>query len=249
MSTDRAATSDTVECPDLGWGFAAVDVETANSNPASICQIGVVSFANGAVVDVWQTLIDPGDRFDPINVSIHGVDQASVCCAPRFPDVAPKISALLSGKTVASHMAFDKVALERTCEKYSLPRINCTWLDTARVSRRAWPQFARRGYGLAAIASWCGIRFDHHRAQEDAWAAGSILLCAVAATGLSVSDWVDRSREPIRPGTRWRRTKDPLVSGSRPAVDHAGLLSGSAPILGLGGSSDTNQIADRVHQW
>jgi DNA polymerase III epsilon subunit-like protein len=197
VNTDCAVGRDTANHSDCC--FVAVDVETANASLASICEIGMVSFASTGVVEGWQTLVNPGDRFDPVNVSIHGIDESAVNQAPRFPDVAPRISALLHGKTVVSHMAFDRVALNRACEKHNLPSIDCTWLDTARVCRRAWPKFARRGYGLAAIASWCGIQFDHHRAQEDARAAGSILLCAVSATGLSVSDWVVRSRQPIGP--------------------------------------------------
>jgi len=197
VNTDCAVCRDTID--DSSCCFVAVDVETANANLASICEIGVVSFASTGMVEGWQTLVNPGDRFDPVNVSIHGIDERAVNHAPDFPDVAPRISALLHRKTVVSHMAFDRVALNRAYEKHSLPSIDCTWIDTARVCRRAWPRFARRGYGLAALASWCGIQFDHHRAQEDARAAGLILLCAVSATGLSVSDWIVRSRQPIGP--------------------------------------------------
>lgn len=41
--------------------FVAVDVETANPDLASICQIGVVAFADGDVAGSWQSLIDPED--------------------------------------------------------------------------------------------------------------------------------------------------------------------------------------------
>ena len=41
--------------------FVAVDVETANSDRGSICQIGVVSVEQGQIVDEWQTLVDPRD--------------------------------------------------------------------------------------------------------------------------------------------------------------------------------------------
>ena len=41
--------------------FVAVDVETANADIASICQIGVVAFENGRVKESWQTLVNPED--------------------------------------------------------------------------------------------------------------------------------------------------------------------------------------------
>ena len=51
--------------------FNAIDVETANADRASICQIGIVHVRDGVVVDRWQTLVNPEDWFDPWNVSIH----------------------------------------------------------------------------------------------------------------------------------------------------------------------------------
>ena len=58
--------------------FVAIDVETANADLASICQIGLVTFADGQIVSGWQSLIDPEDEFNEINISIHGIDESSV---------------------------------------------------------------------------------------------------------------------------------------------------------------------------
>lgn len=62
--------------------FVAVDVETANSKLSSICQIGVAEFRNGTLTNKWQSLINPEDEFDCINVSIHGIDENAVQNAP-----------------------------------------------------------------------------------------------------------------------------------------------------------------------
>jgi DNA polymerase-3 subunit epsilon len=53
--------------------FVAIDVETANADMASICQIGIASYSNGSLVDEWSALVEPEDFFDPINISIHGI--------------------------------------------------------------------------------------------------------------------------------------------------------------------------------
>jgi len=177
--------------------FVALDVETANSDQASICQIGAVTFEGGEIVNSWQSLVNPEEYFDGMNISIHGIDQRAVRDAPTFPQLSLKLDKLLSGKIVASHMPFDRVAMTRVHEKYELSPLDCTWLDTARVCRRAWARFSRRGYGLASVASWAGIEFRHHDAEEDARAAGLILLRAVADTGLTVSEWVTRSQRSI----------------------------------------------------
>jgi DNA polymerase III subunit epsilon len=36
----------------------AIDVETANADMASICQIGTARFANGILVDEWKLYVD-----------------------------------------------------------------------------------------------------------------------------------------------------------------------------------------------
>ena len=148
--------------------FVAVDVETANADLASICQIGIATFADGVLVDCWQSLVDPEDFFDEINVEIHGIDEEAVKGAPTFPQLAETLSRHLCGRLVACHTAFDRVALARVHEKYELDCPGCDWLDTARVVRRAYPQFSQRGYGLANVAATLGIDFRHHDALEDA---------------------------------------------------------------------------------
>lgn len=179
--------------------FIALDVETANADVASICQAGAVTFVDGREAGTWESLLDPEDFFEGINVSIHGITEDTVRGAPRFPDVEPVLRRLLEGRTVVSHMPFDRLALERVLRKYGLPPIVCTWLDSARVTRRAWPQFEASGYGLESVAEFCGIDFRHHDAAEDARAAGQVVLHAVAQTGLSVADWVVRSGQPLHP--------------------------------------------------
>lgn len=64
--------------------FIAIDVETANADMASICQIGLVSHQDGVVVEEWSTYVDPEDYFDGVNVSIHGIDESVVRGAPSF---------------------------------------------------------------------------------------------------------------------------------------------------------------------
>jgi len=179
--------------------FVVVDVETANPNLASICQIGIAPFRNGVSEQPRQWLVNPQDYFDPINVSIHGIDEAAVRSAPTWPEVYASIAPFLSGGIVASHTAFDRTAVGQACENWSLEMCECRWLDTARVVRRAWPQFAKSGYGLANVAATFGIKYRAHNASEDARCAGEILMLAVEQTGLNAEQWLGRVCQPIHP--------------------------------------------------
>ena len=200
--------------------FVAIDVETANADLASICQVGVVTFKDSKPSHTFQALVNPEDEFSHINVRIHGIDESRVRNCAAFPVAMESLRPLLSGNIVVSHTAFDRVSLARASEKYKLPAIECRWLDTARVVRHTWKQFAQSGYGLADVAEWCGIDFVHHQAHEDARAAGEILVRALAETGLSVEDWALRVPQPIR------RTGNP----ERPLAGEAIVFTGALMI-------------------
>ena len=177
--------------------FLAVDVETANADLSSICQIGIASFRNGALEHKWQSLINPQDRFEPMNVSIHGISEQAVTGAPTWADAFPVVSSLLRDNIVVSHTPFDRVAVTRACERYELEWCSCRWLDSARVVRRAWPIFSHSGYGLANVAAHFCIKYTAHDALEDARCVGEILLRAIAETGLPVEEWLTCVDQPI----------------------------------------------------
>lgn len=181
--------------------FVAMDVETANSDLASICQIGIVVFAGGEVIDTWHSLVNPEDYFDPWNIAVHGIDEKAVLGAPKIPEIHQILVGLIGGRVVAHHTAFDKNAIGKVLAKYRLPEVDCTWLDTAKVARRTWPAYAASGYGLAKIAADLGIKFRHHIAHEDARASGEILVRASTIVGLSVTEWTERVGQPISPAS------------------------------------------------
>ena len=149
--------------------FNAIDVETANADRASICQIGIVHVRDGAIHDQWQTLINPEDWFDPWNVSIHGLKPDDVRNSPTLPDVRDELRHRLRGSVLVSHTSFDRVAFERAMTQHNLEQLQVTWLDSARIARRAWPErYALKGWGLKNVAEDLGISFKHHDALEDA---------------------------------------------------------------------------------
>ena len=177
--------------------FTAIDVETANPDLASICQIGVVQFRDGHVANRWTTLVNPEDSFDPVNVRIHGITAEAVRSAPVFRHVKAHLDPLLQSTVVCCHTGFDRLAIRAVHEKYRLDHLPLTWLDTSRVVRRAWPERSHSGYGIRPVAEMLGISFSHHDAEEDARVAGEILLHAIARTGLSVNEWLARVERPI----------------------------------------------------
>ncbi len=193
--------------------FVAVDVETANPDMASICQIGIARFANGVVADEWKSYIDPQDHFYGINVSIHGIDEGVVAGAPTFGMLASKINGLLNGHVVVTHTHFDKVAINQACTKYKAKPPSCAWLDSAGVVRRTWKEFSQRGYGLQSVCALIGYKFQAHDALEDAKAAGNIMLAAMTQTGLGLDAWLTRVSQPIDPTLKQQIAREGCPDG------------------------------------
>jgi DNA polymerase-3 subunit epsilon len=144
--------------------FVAVDVETANADMASICAVGAAVFEHGRLSSEWYSLVDPDDYFDPVNVSIHGIDENAVLGAPAYKDVSDTIEPLLFGATVVTHTHFDRVAMRQAAHRWAIEAPRCAWLDSARIARRTWSECARSGYGLADVCKRIGYEFRHHNA-------------------------------------------------------------------------------------
>ena len=166
---------------------------------SSICQIGLVHYKEGEISQEFSTYIDPQDYFDLVNILIHGIDEDTVAGAPTIMDAATQAYGYLDNRVAVCHTHFDRVAIKQACGKYGIRQPDCTWLDSARVARRAWAEFAWSGYGLYNICNTLGFRFKHHDALEDAKAAAKILLAASELHDLDIEGWLKRVNLPIDP--------------------------------------------------
>lgn len=176
--------------------FAAIDTETANAQGSSICQIGVAIFHNGEVTEEWETLINPQTHFSEINIDIHGIHPEHVRNAPTFAEITKKLESLLSEIPTVSHTPFDRIALLKSYQHNSISPPELQWVDSAKITRRAWPQFAKSGFGLSKISQYLNIQFKHHDALEDAKAAGQVVMAAQKHLNLSLQDLIEAQTKP-----------------------------------------------------
>ena len=212
--------------------FTTIDVETANEDLTSICQIGIATVQDGAVLNVWTTLINPLGPFSRRHTAMHGIDRQIVAGAPTFGEVIDELESRLCAMPAitVSHTAFDRISITRSCSERKL---DVGWLDSARIARRAWPQrYARRGHGLAAIASDLGIEFRHHDAGEDARVAAEIVLRASEKMCFCIEDWLLEVGECK--GQRVPIKYDPIRrDGNRegPLIEEVLVFTGSLQIV------------------
>ena len=205
---------------------------------SSICQIGLVAFENGIEVGSDVRLINPNDHFDCINISIHGIDEAAVKSAPSFQQSHDWLSNWLMDEVTICHTHFDRVALAQAYAEHGNTHPSCRWIDSARVSRRVWPQYAKSGYGLANIASDFGIAFQHHDAVEDARAAGLIFAKAMAESDTTLDHWLAASTyKSSSTSASVRREGD----GDGPLVGESIVFTGALQI-------SRSEAADSAHE-
>lgn len=164
--------------PEGPFRFFALDVETANNDRGSICQIGVACVRPDNSIETWVTYVDPQvDRW--VFTYLHGINARTVRGAPTFAEVLPVLRDVLSGTTVYQHSGFDRSAVAAACGNCGLPVLHWDWRDSVHVARTAWPELrGNGGHGLASLKQHLGLMFEHHDAGEDARAAAEVVLRA-----------------------------------------------------------------------
>ena len=168
--------------------FYSVDVETANHDQSTICQIGVGFFENGELVDTWDSYIDPQAQFHWRFTEIHGITKQKVNYQPTFPKVYPILRQMFENNIVVHHSPFDRIAFRKAFTRYGLEPFEVQWLDSVRVARHTWDEI-NGGYNLANLASFLGIQFRHHDALEDSIACGKIVVEACVQNNIKVYEW------------------------------------------------------------
>ncbi|QEU10505.1 3'-5' exonuclease [Paracoccus yeei] len=159
--------------------FFALDVETANNDRGSICQIGVACVRPDNSIETWMTYVDP--QVDTwVFTYLHGISARTVRGAPTFNDIMPVLRAALEGAVVYQHSGFDRSAITAACMRSSIIAPSWQWRDSVNVARSAWPELrgSGGGHGLANLKKHLRLEFDHHDAGEDARAAAEIVLLA-----------------------------------------------------------------------
>lgn len=169
--------------------FIAVDVETANSQHGSICQIGLALAASDGTITTKGLLIDPEQPFSSFNINLHGIGPKTVSGAATFPEALERLRPLLEQNILIQHSSFDKKAFDAACARYGIAPLASQWLDSVQIARKAWPELkGNGGHGLASLKSYLGLVLKHHDAEEDARAAAEVTLLAETATGSAFTE-------------------------------------------------------------
>ena len=162
--------------------FTVLDVETTGLHAASghrICEIALLRFRGGKVLDSFETLIDPQRPVSPGAAAVNGLTDFHLRGQPVFGQMAERVQAMLAGSVLVAHNAsFDLSFLAGEWRRLRWPpRLGFT-VDTLLLARRL---YAFHRNTLADVALALRVRVDReHRAMGDVWTTLRVLQTMLA---------------------------------------------------------------------
>ncbi len=158
--------------------FAAIDFETANMHPSSVCSVGLVIVRDGRIVDSFYSLIHPEPNFyNWFCRRVHGLGHRDTEDAPVFPQVWEKAVPLIGDLPLVAHNApFDEGCLRAVFQVYRMDYPDYTFYDTLAASRRLFGP-SLPNHQLQTVSAACGYDLTrHHHALADAEACAHIAI-------------------------------------------------------------------------
>ena len=157
--------------------FVAVDIETTGVAVTrdKIIEIGAVKVVDGKVVEKFSELIDPGVLIPPLITNLTGITQKDVDGKRNINDVMVDFVEFIEDYPLLGHnITFDYSFLKQNAANASLIIDNLV-IDTVKISRKRYPFLESRR--LNHLSKYLGVELEnHHRAFDDAKAAGMIYL-------------------------------------------------------------------------
>lgn len=159
----------------------AIDVETANTTPGSICAIGAVKVIDGVISESFYELVRPEPNWylRRFTEEIHGLSRKDTDTARTFPEVWRDLHSRFIGKLplVAHNKAFDESAIRAAHRLNGMEYPDYRFLCTLQKARQRIPRQLLSSYSLPYLCQFLGIPFSHHHnALADAVGCAKIAM-------------------------------------------------------------------------
>ena len=203
--------------------FVVFDLETTGLSPARdrICELGAVRVRGLAVVDSFQSLVNPGIALPEPVARLTGLRREELACAPPAAAVVRRFLSFAGDALLVAHNAqFDQRFLEQHLLALYGRRLSEPPLCTAALARRLLEGRLRR-VGLASLANFFGVAtVPCHRALPDAEATAQVLVRLIGLSQELGARRVSELRALAAPRKRRVYDKRALARGApaRPGV-------------------------------
>ncbi|NDC47682.1 MAG: hypothetical protein EBZ61_01120 [Micrococcales bacterium] len=176
--------------------FVLFDIEMANSEPNSICEIGVALFENGVLTSTFESLVRPqpfditfsftDDEADddedlykvqlsPMAQMIHQIDESELINAPTLQEVWGEIETLIKGMPLVAHNASQDInKLIATLEEFDLTLPNLDYYCTLTISRNHILTKKLTSHGLEELCNDLGIDLSRKLRSNGSYGHGAL---------------------------------------------------------------------------
>jgi DNA polymerase-3 subunit epsilon len=158
--------------------FAAIDFETANEQPSSVCSVGIVIVRHGILENTIYKLIRPEPEYYLYrNTLVHGLSSLDTENADVFSNVWGAIEPYILDLPLVAHNAiFDRGCLKAAFLTYQMDYPDYEFKCTLQASRKYFGK-SLPNHRLPTVAAACGhLLTNHHNALDDALACAAIAL-------------------------------------------------------------------------
>lgn len=178
--------------------YVVFDIETTGLNPNScgITEIGAVRLLKGKIAETFSTFVNPEMPISPQITDLTGITDEMVQNAPRIGEALRMFKEFAGDKPLAAHNApFDLSFIEKYGADNNISFEN-ECLDTLWLIKRMFPD--QKSYSLGKLAADFGIKFNHHRALNDAECTAKLMIkCFEQAKAAKLSQNSDEKNMPV----------------------------------------------------
>ncbi len=148
--------------------YAVIDVETTGKGVLGnrITEICVVLLQGSKILEKYTTFVNPEQPIPAFITELTGIDDSMVCNAPKFNEIAERITEITAGAIFVAHnVSFDYNVIRNEFKNIGQD-FNRQKLCTVRLSRKLIPGLS--SYSLGKLCASLEIPLNgRHRAEGD----------------------------------------------------------------------------------
>ena len=174
------------------------DVEYANAQNKSICQIGLMceDFNTGEpIYEELDLYINPEDGFDNNCIKLHGITPAKVENEPTFPEVWKRIEKYFTNAVIIGHnvAAADLDSLVKSLIRYNIDIPELYYVCTYELAQQYLGPFPVSNYKLSTLCELFDVVIDNaHNAFDDACACADLLKSLIDVCNINIDNYVKK---------------------------------------------------------
>lgn len=206
--------------------YIVVDIETTgfNIHDDRIIEIAAITYEYGKKINEFHSLVNPKKRIPAEIVSLTGISQNDVDCAPTVEAVAPAFFNFIDGFPLVGHNA---ITFDIPFLKAQLGEFENIIIDTLPMARKVFPQFPC--HKLEYLKDALALRSStSHRALPDVETTNDLMWACLAPRKYEAKVWhayLDGRQRTVTESTPKPRAAKPAANPMRKRFETVDIKS------------------------